>query len=216
MKSGNFEARFRLAQALARLGDTSKALPHFELAYKAQPKHVRNLSEYAKCLVAEGQHKEALRLWRRAVKGEPSDVDLRIGYVSLLAEMGRADDAKGAAAETFDLIIEPNRNALLLARILSELRSLGHIVAALGRICRRDQSGPLERDQIELIARYAIALDLEARPYEAQDWLKYADENGACQRLVVRNLVRVLANLDQIDAAEQVIERMLAREASEK
>jgi tetratricopeptide (TPR) repeat protein len=152
MKGDNFEARFRLAQSLARLGDSKKALQHFERAYKAQPRHIRNLTEYAKCLVAEGRYKEALRLWRGAIKHASSDVDLRIGYTSLLAEMGKVEEARKAAAETFDLIAEPNRNALLLVRILSDLRSAGQIVTGLSRICRRDGKVPLERDQLELIA----------------------------------------------------------------
>jgi len=215
-KPGNFESNFRLGQALQHLGEMKKALAYFERAYRARPRHVRNLAEYARCLVANNQQKEAVQLWLSAITREDSDVALRVAYVSLLAEIGRVDEAKMAANEAFDLIVEPNRNALQLVRILSDLRCSDLIVGALGRICDRPNIGPPNRDRIELVARYAIALDLEGRSHEAQDWLKFADENGPCHRLVIRNLVRILANLNQIDAAQQVIDRMLARTPREK
>src|SRR5262249_9586810 len=158
-----------------------------------RPRHVRNVAEYARCLVANNKQDEAEQLWRSAIAREDADVVLRVGYVSLLAEIGKVDEAKSAAGEAFDLIAEPNRNALLLVRILSDLRGSDVIVSALGRICQRPHIVSLDREQIELIARFAIALDLEGRSHEAEDWLKFADEYGPCHRLVVRNLVRILA-----------------------
>jgi len=210
-KPGNFESNFRLGQALQHLGEMKRALAHFERAYRARPRHVRNVAEYARCLVANNKQDEAEELWRSAIAREDADVALRVGYVSLLAEIGKVDEAKSAAGEAFDLIAEPNRNALLLVRILSDLRGSDVIVNALGRICQRPHIVSLDREQIELIARFAIALDLEGRSHEAEDWLKFADECGPCHRLVVRNLVRILANLNQIDAAQHVIDRMLTR-----
>src|SRR5262249_13343495 len=129
---------------------------------------------------------------------------------------GRAEEAKRAASEAFDLIAEPDRNALLLVRILSDLRSPDLIVSTLGRMFANPSIVAPSREQTELIARYAIALDQEGRSHEAQGWLKFAADNGPCHRLVIRNLVRILVNLKQIDEAQQVIDRMVARQSHEK
>lgn len=209
----NFEAHFRLGQALAALKRPQEAIAHFRTAHELRPAHAQALSDYADALAASGQRDAAIEVWRN---GElAGDAAIQARRAVFLHKVGETAQAADVAVATLSAATQPDRNAVLLARLLTTMGDWRTLVAQLERLCRREPARMAEAESLELAVRHAVALANTGAAREAIAWFQFADEHGPCNRLVTRNYIRILARLNQVELAQATVERMLARAGQE-
>jgi len=92
------EIRFLLAEAMAadEAACWASARKHYRVAIAAQPTNARYLCGYANLAVLLGNEALALRLFRRAVKVAPADLDALEGLTDMLCGMLQFAEAEAA------------------------------------------------------------------------------------------------------------------------
>ena len=125
------EARYALATALLRLGDTREAAQEFDRVERAQRREIEErrraltldtLKEEAMLRMAEGKYDRAAALWRQAIQREP---DRASNHLQLAAAL--------ASADRIEMAIEQYETALSLGADPLVYRRLADLYASAGR-----------------------------------------------------------------------------------
>jgi tetratricopeptide (TPR) repeat protein len=125
------EARYALATALARLGNTSEAAQEFDRVEQAQRREIEErrralaldtMKEEAMLRMAEGKYDRAATLWRQVIEREP---DRASNHLQLGAALARA--------ERIEMAIEQFETALRLGADPLVYRQLADLYASAGR-----------------------------------------------------------------------------------
>jgi tetratricopeptide (TPR) repeat protein len=72
-----------------KTGQYSKALPHFEEAYQANPYHLHVLNDYAGCLAKTGRARQAKKYYRQALGVAPNYSPARLNLCAIYFNQGQ-------------------------------------------------------------------------------------------------------------------------------
>lgn len=173
----NARARTNLGNALARLGRTSEAIPHYTAALSLDPKYQEAQANLGLALLQTGKPAEALGYFAEAVKLRSSDAEAERNWGEALAQLSRVPESLEHFRRAAQIAPDHPRNVALLgwALLLS-----GQTVDAIPVLVRAAQLQPDSPDvHLDLANALVIASrQTESLPhFEAAARLRPGDAN---------------------------------------
>ncbi len=148
----SLDARFKLANALARAGGLEEALGHYDLILERHPENPEILVKRATALINLRRPDQALAAFKKALAASPDDPEIRRRYAEALEYLGEGTAAAAQRRAAAGGALDAERRVEHLIAEAQRQTSDGRYQAAIERYREA-----IELDSEELDAHYELA-----------------------------------------------------------
>jgi arylsulfatase A-like enzyme/Flp pilus assembly protein TadD len=202
----SFEIHLNLARGLLALGRFGQAEAHFQEASRRLPSQVEAWEGLAQARAGQGDGKGALAALDEGEAALPGNAALHRHEATLLAQMGRREEARQEYATAIELA---PKDALLRARLGELLRDLGEIDASIQRLREATELDPQNASYWNSLG---MTLGGNEKPVEAEAAFRKAVELDPKSARYAFNVGLILFRQNRAAEARPFFEKALALE----